>query len=291
MTDTGHVSRKIVSALLSGIFLLFIVGLPRNAHVNATVAAGPLTRMQTGPVRLAIDADITNGMCGGTIDATATVSSSDFQVAVCLLDSPSPPDGFAFSIRYDDTIVIAPERECSNPCTDSNPDVNDGETTFSDPALSADRGWNCTAGAVKPTGNLKRIPIGGSEPSKPGVGQGNAFSGACLNLGGANTLPGGAPLGVVRFEPLRSGTVLLSLGTESAASTATEAGSGQPLGTCAPDSPFAMSCDGAAVVVQFRGGEGGTPWPLILGFSAAGALLLCALFLTGGIRIWRHRRR
>jgi hypothetical protein len=119
---------------------------------------------------MAIDADPSNGTrpCD-PIDVTRTVKINEtYQIGICLLDLPFPPDAITGSVSYNRELNEAPEEspplpasECDLPdnlCLDVNPDFNQSrEGVPDDQTLGS--GWNCTAfGIALPRGDEPRSP-------------------------------------------------------------------------------------------------------------------------------------
>lgn len=113
----------------------------------------------TQDYRIAIDADLDNGVCD-PVDATRSVAQDEtFQVAICLFNPIEPPDAFQVHFRYDQDRLSAPELPDAPPALDDNPDANAGETTFGSTILGEN--WDCTAfGTQFPTADSARSEEG-----------------------------------------------------------------------------------------------------------------------------------
>jgi hypothetical protein len=155
---------------------------------------------------ISIDTDITDGACVD-IDSTRNVAVGEFfQVAVCLVSSPSSVEvaGYNFNVLYDDTIIDADGGSNVAPALDTNPDANTGSTTFTSATYAnhLGGGWDCTGGV----GAGPNSDIDGIE----GNGEGNAFSGGCGSVQGPVTMFVG-PLAVISFTAISSGSSTLTL--------------------------------------------------------------------------------
>jgi hypothetical protein len=109
--------------------------------------------------RIAIDADLDNGVCD-PVDATRSVAQDEtLQVAICLFNPAEPPDAFQIHVRYDNDRLSASEVPDAAPALDDNPDANAGTTTFGGAILGEN--WDCTAfGTQFPTADTERSAEG-----------------------------------------------------------------------------------------------------------------------------------
>jgi hypothetical protein len=205
--------------------------------------------VQAAGLRLAIDADTTNGICT-TVDSTKTVTAGQsYQVAVCVENLPQEIDAFDLNIYYDDTLNYVPDLPDEIPALDDNPDANAGATTFSSPDLGS--GWDCS-------GFGRYFPTGDQNPAS-GPGKGDAFI-TCDNFtGGTRYLAGKSlPLVVIRFVALKAGDdslVFGDLGRLAWESTT--------VAICDPRSTRTMPCDGATITILPAPTATATPTPTL----------------------------
>jgi protocatechuate 3,4-dioxygenase beta subunit len=201
-----------------------------------------------GPLRLEIDADITNGSgpCA-PIDVTSAVAvGQTYQVAVCVAGLPAPLGVFQVDIDYDDTLSVAAEIACpAGDCLDDNPDANAGSTTWGD---GLGDGWDC---------NILDLsePVGDRDP-ETGADHGRA-SISCWSLVGPYTFgddESSGVLGLVQFIAIGTGSNGLTLSNvQMGNAMAAE------MGSCNPSTDVPMPCTGA--VVEQGEVHTGTPTP------------------------------
>ncbi len=167
-------------------------------------------------VTLAIDVDLSNGVCGTNIDDYVEVDPSipgGHDVAICLIDLPSATYGvsaFSFDLLYDDTLNECVPVTCpADPgtCLDDNPDVNAGsDNKYGDGLGGTDDGdWSC-----KLTGATEPVCDADSETGA----QHGAANANCLATDGPYTMGDNETngvLAVVSFDVLGPGTDVLHM--------------------------------------------------------------------------------
>jgi len=166
---------------------------------GATARAVPLQH-------LAIDADLSNGVCDPVDPQAVVVKGAMFQVAVCLLDAPEAAEAITVHVGYDSKMVVPPEIPDAGGGLDDNPDANAGVTTFGSQTLGV--GWDCTTFGVSwPVADAPLVP--GSD--------------ALINCNGdlrnpLNTLHNGA-LVVITFQARKRGESRVRLLPDTSYST------------------------------------------------------------------------
>jgi len=195
----GDITRSIVLVMLAAaaIAAVALVGLRSNGGPD--VASAHVTGSPHMEIDLVKDG---TGWCN-PVDATASraADNTEYQVAICLTDSPAPPAGFQFEVVYDPAL-----NTCTNVTTipgdslDDNPDANAGTTTFSTPDLGT--GWDCSDYDL----SEPLCDLGGS--------MGTAYM-SCMSAAGTLTLPFGsgvsAPLAVLNLKAANVGVDNLAL--------------------------------------------------------------------------------
>jgi hypothetical protein len=197
-----------------------------------TPAGGPV---QAAGLRLAIDADATNGICT-TVDSEVTVTvGQSYQIAVCVESLPQEMNAVDIDIFYDDTLSQVPDLPNAVPALDDNPDANAGATTFS--SLNLGPGWDCS-------GYASYFPVGDQDPAS-GPGKGDAFITCDHFYGDTMYLAGHSlPLAVIQVEALAPGADSFVFGH-----LVRLVGESKTFGLCDPGSAWAIPCDGATVTI------------------------------------------
>jgi hypothetical protein len=185
-----------------------------GATSTPTIIATPTTSAATATPNpdlspgVYLDFDMTNGAhpCD-VIDASTTVAVGEsVQVAVCQINMTGMTAGFGYWLRYDDTVIVAPEVADDGLGLDDNPDANAGATTFGPTNLGPT--WDCSAG-------VGSYPKGDKNP-EIGVGNGEAYSGGCSSAAGPYPLGDSGVLGVVTFTGIAPGTSSVTVDVETA---------------------------------------------------------------------------
>jgi hypothetical protein len=203
--------------------------------------------VQAAGLRLAIDADATNGTCTTIDSATTVIVGQSYQVAVCVENLPQEVDAIDLDIYYDDTLHHVPDLPNEVPALDDNPDANAGETTFSSPDLGS--GWDCS-------GFGRYFPVGDQNPAS-GPGKGDAFITCDHFTGGTHYLAGKSlPLAVIEVEALNAGVDSFVFGD-----LVRLVWEGRTFGLCDPESPWSMPCDGATITILPAPTATATPTP------------------------------
>ena len=171
--------------------LLLVVAL-----VGVRSFGGPGVAEAQAP-KLEIDLVEDTGWCDTIDDDADRTDVSEYEVAICLTDSPAAPAGFEFQVVYDEAL-----NTCTNVTTipgaslDDNPDANAGTTVWPDVANSLGTGWDCSDSDL----SEPRCDLGGS--------MGTAYM-SCMSPAGTLTLPFGAgvsaPLAVLKLRAAADG--------------------------------------------------------------------------------------
>lgn len=230
MTTTRSLRIPLLVAVVAGALAAPLV-LARSPR-GTTPAGGPV---QAAGLRLAIDADTTNGICT-TVDSSRTVSAGGtYSVAVCVENLPQEIDAFDLFIYYDDTLNYVPDLPDVIPALDDNPDANGGATAFSSPDLGS--GWDCS-------GYGGYFPIGDRNPSS-GPGRGEAFITCDHFYGGSLYLAGRSlPMAVIEMVAVSTGQDSLEFGDLGRL-----AWESRTVGLCQLQSGWVMPCDGATITI------------------------------------------
>jgi len=232
---------KLIPVILVGIALA----------LGAGWQGGPAARAQTG-TRIALDADITNGVCD-TVDANVRVpKGATVGVAVCLLNAPEPAEALEVRVTYDISKVTVPERPDDAPALDDNPDANAGATTFGSQNLGT--GWDCTGfGAIAPVGE------------DPGTPSSDAHIVCNANLSSPDEHLSNGAMAVIFFQTgSTAGGVSLAIDPV----TSVAGHSGGDYAECLPTGGVQVPCDGATLTIS---GEVATPSPTVAPATAAAA--------------------
>ncbi len=172
--------------------------------------------------------DVDPVTAGVQTSGAVSLSSSPFRVDIILANPPVPLAAFQLSLRYDDTIIRAPEVDQAAPSLDDNPDANQ---------VALGGGWDCSmSGAAFPQGD-----------SNPATGpQGGEASIACINVLGPYTFTSTGVIASVTFVPAARGTTSLSL-----SSVALTSSQGEAYGRCNPATPSTeIPCGTGSIAVQ-----------------------------------------
>ncbi len=233
---------RISLRLLALVIPLIGIGVAVALLLPSRVFTSPAKAQGVSPY-IQLDMNPTNGSgpCNPVDDTVTVTQGNDYDVAICLTDSDSPPNAFEVHIDNNDGIDHCIPVDCGDSfCLDGNPDTNAGSTTFSSPDLGA--GWDCNVAAV--------LPATCSDNA-------NEISLTCIDANNRGTLPFGAgvsvPVGMIHFMAASQGTDQLKIRLSTAARY-----DGTDMFTCDQDS---NPCKGGTVVVSAPGPASPTPQP------------------------------
>jgi hypothetical protein len=199
-------TRSVVLAILAAaaIAAVALVGLRSNGGPDVASAH------VTGSPHMEIDLVKDGSTWCSPVDSTASrvADNTEYQVAICLTDSPAPPAGFQFEVVYDSALNTCTNADTGDGTSlDDNPDANAGSTTFSTPDLGT--GWDC---------NIMDV----LEPlCDQGGSMGRALISCMCVAEGCATLPSGAgvsaPLAVLTLSAANVGVDNLMIENAAAA--------------------------------------------------------------------------
>lgn len=185
--------------------------------------------------RLAVLVDMDPSVPGVQSEREVTLESGPILVDVVVENPPRAIGPFQLSLRYDDTILIAPDVEDPGPGVNGNPDANEDSLDGGSGSL------DCSTLGVAP-------PAGDADPES-GPGKGLATL-ACTNIRGPYVLDSTGTLATITFEPVAKGTSSLEFqGAAPLYGVLLGDRDAVELGSCGPTLRVEMTCHGGTIEV------------------------------------------